>query len=169
MSDVRIFGGKEWERLLRRLGDAANMKVNIGILEGSTYASDAEPKKVMPTVPQVAYWHEFGRGRNPERSFLRRGLAEHGAEWNDSIQSLFKSRMEQALRDPRNTVRGILQVVGQIAVDDVKGYINNSMLAPLTAARVKQKIRRGQSSNASIPLAFTGALVEAIKSEVKDG
>ena len=170
MSDVKVSvtGGKAWEKTISRIGGAADMKLNVGILEGATYASDAEPKSPMPTVAQVAFWHEFGAGRNPERSFLRRGLEEHGQKWSREIQTLLVNRADALASDPRGTVRAALEVAGLGAADDCASYINKSMLTPLSPGRIAAKRRHGQTSNAAVPLAFTGALVEAVKSEVRD-
>jgi hypothetical protein len=168
IGNVRVTGGNEWAPILRNVGAAGNKQLHVGILEGASYASDAESKNP-PPVASVAFFHEFGCGNNPERSFLRRGLEEHGGEWADALKTLLSGNLEALVKNPDNRIRGALKITGQTAANDCRGYIRDSLLAPLTQERIEAKIRHGQPSNATIPLAFTGALNEAIKSEVVDG
>jgi hypothetical protein len=168
---VTITGGDRWEAALRRVRDSArDLHAEIGVLEGATALKGDEYKGV--TALEVGAFQEFGTSRIPARSFVRRAKEEHGREWAGFVKSYCLRKVGSLVLDPEAVFLKALEQAGRKAAADMKKYISESKLAPLSPKTVRRKLawKKGKyAAQANIPLAFSGTLVKAIASEVKSG
>jgi hypothetical protein len=168
LSNVTIQGGKVWAKAIEGLITAGQgLSLQVGILEGATRSGAAENSYMTPA--SLMDIHEFGRGNNPERSVLRRGLEEHGGEWGQNVSNYVKANAEGAINNPQGTLENALNVAGEIAKSDLQTYINKSLLAPLSPKRIKRKQEAGWESNAAVPLAASGGLLQSFGYKVTKG
>jgi hypothetical protein len=175
---VTVSGGRRWEAALREIEKVAgNMHARAGILESATY-STGDPSYEGLTPALTAYWHEFGRGNNPERSFIRRAKSERMEAWMTQLKIGMRTSAAALISAPTTALGNLLKSLGEIVAQDIREYVNHADLAPLTERTIREK-REGRTfhglrglfrytSNAKIPLARTGQMTESIDSELRD-
>jgi hypothetical protein len=165
---VEVEGGEVWKRVLERLGDRTESShLEVGVLEGATDMADGYSEGA--TIQERAFYHEYGTSRAPERSFIRRGKDDHGAEWADLMRRDLVLNQGRLAEDPDGAVRAAFAAAGEKAADDIKGYINRSLLKPLKPRTIREKLELGFKSFATVPLARTGRMMGAIRWEIKGG
>lgn len=135
---------KGWKKLGRMLQKQrfAGPHVNVGVQGPSALAAHAQGET---TVVEIASYHEFGRGHNPERSFIRETF---------DINQFGYAEMMRKLADQvvtgRRTPKFALSLVGMKVESDIKRRIEAGIpppLSPVTIARKgssKQLVDSGQ-------------------------
>lgn len=138
----------QWDRLLRDLKELGSLEVTVGVHDdtGLHTAEDGEPAE---SVAQIAAKHEFGAGKIPERSFLRRTF--------DKKESAIRGEVEDAIGDvimERQTPVNAMEAVGI----EVRGMVQKVMLAgidpPLSATTLAA--RDAKASHGGGLLSFAG-------------
>jgi hypothetical protein len=101
------------------------------------------------TVVEVATYHEFGMGNNPERSFLRAWVDLNRTKVQEMMRTLGKKLIAQAA-----------DIVGLFAQSGIQEYISTGPFAELKRATIRRK-------NSSQPLIDTGQLRSSVTYETK--
>ena len=111
------------------------------------------------TLGQIAYWHEFGRGNNPQRSFIRSTYDTLGKKKiADNVVRLLRKETKKDNPDYTKT----MNLVGVWMVGKVKRTFTNNNWPKLKPATIKRK-------GSSRPLIDTGQLRASIAYEVIEG
>jgi hypothetical protein len=134
---------------------AKKMTVAVGITADSATSKVYESGA---TVLQVASWHEFGRGNNPIRSFLRIPFDIKSKEINNFIEKQFS----EVLEGKKDTEKA-LGLIGAFATNISKGAFTTmgyGTWAPLDPDTIDAK-------GSSTPLIDTGILRRAVNFEVR--
>jgi len=149
---AKMSGGQGVIKYLERLSKEAKVEVKVGILGGATYLDDGTP------VAMIGAVHEFGRGNNPPRSFLRSAIAEKHKDWTGAAGLKFRATgdLVEALR-----------FAGETAAKDVQEKITFGIDPALKEGTVAAKRKMGRQEP-DIPLVATGTLQEAIGYQVGD-
>lgn len=144
---------KELDRYLKSMQEMKSKHVAVGVLgqdAGETYEDGA-------TLGQIAAIHEYGRGQNPERSFLRMPQELKRKD----IASFIELRFNKVLAG--ESVDRALGLIGLYAVNISKeafstgGFGNWPALSSYTIAQKKS----------SKVLVDTGRLMNSVHSEVR--
>lgn len=135
-------------------------KVAVGIVESKTERESREAGNTssIPTNAQIGSWHEFGRGHNHERSFMRAGLADNQQELNSFIDKITHQIMTLKISSKK-----ALGLLGQLATTFIKKKITSGLKPDLDPNYAK---RKGKKKNK--PLIDTGQLLNSITYEVRD-
>lgn len=134
--------------------------VKIGVLEGKA----EEPKKgektvttgAVPTLVQVATFHEFGTKTIPQRSFLRGTINEFRSLFNQTTIQIHKKVMSGKM-DP---IKG-LRILGEVIQSKVQERIRKGIEPAIKPATIDRK-------GSSTPLIDTGQLVNSIRYTVTE-
>lgn len=106
----------------KKLGNAGTL--NVGFLASAKYPNGL-------SVPQNAFWQEFGTKFQPPRPFMRRTIAAHAAGWGTAFAKIAKAQHYDAKRTL--TLMGI-GIQGQI-----QQSIKELTDPPLSPVTVKAK------------------------------
>jgi hypothetical protein len=135
-----------YSKTIDQLIEIGKRDVTIGV-----HAKDNGPYENSPlTTAYIASVHEFGRGNNPERSFLRATIEE-----NKNKYAELEKKLIGRIIDGKITAEQALELIGQQAKSDVQTKIRTLRTPPNTAETIKRK----GSSN---PLIDTGQLRQSI-------
>lgn len=147
---VVMRGGDKFKAALKRaVGNAADGKVRVGIIESQTYP--VKNGRGGQSVAQVAYWNEYGTATIPSRPFFRNTIAEKQDEWAESSANILKS--------VDGDVKQALALIGEGVKGDIVETIQNFREPENAPSTVKKK-------GFNKPLIDTGDLWRAIQSEV---
>ena len=141
-----------WRRLKRKLASAKGSVVRVGVFQGSGGHPDSDI-----SMPELAAIHEFGapQANIPERSFIRRTLAEKETELKQIIEKL-----SGKLMTGRTSFDRALNILGTWAAAEIKKTITESDIPPpLQQATIDAK-------GSSKPLVDTGRLLNSITHKV---
>jgi len=127
--------------------------VLVGVQGPEATAAHAESEL---TVAEVASYHEFGRGNNPERSFIRETFDIKRLEMGMALRPLASQVVAGKM-----TARRALEIIGMKAQSDIQGRIEEGIDPPLKESTIKRK-------KSSKPLIDTGQLKNSITYEVRD-
>lgn len=93
-------GGAALVRTLKRMqtGLGSAKGVTVGFLGDKTYPKAystrvehrISPMRTTTSIPQVAFWNEFGNKRIPSRPFFRTMIEENSPHWGESLGHLAK-------------------------------------------------------------------------------
>jgi hypothetical protein len=133
--------------------DAAPKSIVVGVLAGTgTYADTGA------TVPEVAFWNEFGTEDIPPRPFLVPSLRKNTAKYAKIIEAMLVKTMKGESSD--------LSLLGITAASDVQDGIY-AVWTPdnkeSTKERKRKKWAKGGSAQTVKPLIDTGRMVQSIK------
>jgi len=134
-----------YEALKKRAGEIRDRKVTIGVHGKDDNRGDAETNVLIGTA------HEFGTDKLPERSFLRKTLDRHGAEYTAYARSLSLKVLAGEMSGDR-----ALGLLGERVKSDVIAMFNNNEIRPDISDATKK--RKGSST----VLIDTGSLKQAI-------
>jgi hypothetical protein len=163
---VSVSGGQTWKKLMEAAVKAADKAtVEIGVLEGS---GGGYSEYGSMSTATIGFWHEFGTSRAPARSFLRKGMNEHGAQWGAAGTAYLKARSEGLISAPGSTVRGMLNSVGSLAVSDIKRLFSSGQIGPPVSEAREAKKAKYYPQSVGSPLVYSGGLSNAINHEVKE-
>lgn len=142
-----------YKALMARIRKATKAKtVKVGVLSGEGGAPSGDGTK---SVLDVATFHEFGIGSNPERSFVR--------AWADEFKSdhqAVERKMAESVVRGDNTIESALEKMGLLLSASMQANIRSGVGPELAASTVA---RKGSSKQ----LIDTGQLVSAISHEVE--
>lgn len=115
-----------------------------------------------PSNAEIGTWHEFGRGHNPERSFLRSTF--------DNNREKYRGMLGRGLGrvvDGEMDLDRVLGLLGERAAADVKATIKKGIPPELQKATVQRKTRKSDGAEAATPLIETGQLIGSITYDVR--
>lgn len=138
---------------LKSLQEAKTKYVAVGVLgdeAGETYEDGA-------TLSQIAAIHEYGRGHNPQRSFLKMPQEMKQKE----IAAFINNRFEKVL-DGESVDRS-LGLIGVCAVNISKGAFSSGGYGKWTSLQPETIAQKGSSGI----LIDTSRLMNSIHSEVR--
>lgn len=144
---------KEMERRLKSMKEMKTKHVAVGVLgedAGKTYEDGA-------TLGQIAAIHEYGRGQNPERSFLRMPQEFKQKDIENFIDIRFNKVMGG------ESVDRALGLIGLFAVNISKEAFSTGGFGnwpALSSSTIRQK-------NSSKILVDTARLMNSVHSEVR--
>lgn len=150
MTDVG--GARRWREIQRKIGKMGESYVKVGVLADKGGAAEIAPGF---TLVDVANAHEFGTDTLPERSFLRRTVAEKQSEI-----AAFTAKLGEQIVAGRLTEVRALELLGAMTAGKVKEFIVSGAVTPDITDATKA---RKQSTKV---LVDTGALVGVIAFEV---
>lgn len=128
--------------------------ITIGIHEDKAKRDSEDGEAVETNNAYIGLVHEFGRGHNPERSFLRKPFDEHVGEITQKI-----ANAAAAIMTGRLTPTGALNQIGLFGVSLSKEAIRKGIPPALQPQTVKRK-------GSSTPLIDTGQLINSIRHKV---
>lgn len=135
--------------------------VKVGV-RGAEASAPKKPHEGEPptglTLVEVATWHEFGLGNNPERSFLRAWVDENQDRVLYAMRALGKKLIMSEI-----TEQQVADVIGLLAQSGVQEYI--AIASNFQELNEEYARRKGSSS----PLIDTGQLRSGITYETKTG
>jgi hypothetical protein len=108
MASINFKGGDKLAEKLAEISAKLNGSVDIGFFEGETYPSGE-------SVPEVAFYNEFGTSKIPARPFFRTAIEDNAEKWGLVIA--------KNLEDSFDSDKA-LKAVGQIAAEDITSSIN---------------------------------------------
>jgi len=159
MADKVLKTNRKLEKLLNDLINSDD-EVYIGILSESFndskqfYDEDGLISSEEETLGEIAYIHEFGKGRIPERSFLRSTWDKEKNDIDLTVQALAKRQIKK----DNYKVETLLDSVGVFMVGKVKETFRNNNWPPLA-----DPTRGGRNKDGlSTPLIDTGQLINSI-------
>lgn len=126
----------------KRLGNAGTL--NVGFLSNARYPEGL-------SVPQNAFWQEFGTKFQPPRPFMRRTIAAYSGQWGTAFAKIAKDQKYDAKRTL--TLMGI-GIQGQI-----QQSIKELTDPPLSPVTVKAK-------GFNKPLIHTSLMIRSVDYEV---
>jgi len=142
-----------YKALLARVRKAARGRtVKVGVLSGEGGAPAGDGAK---SVLDVATFHEFGIGHNPERSFVRAW-----ADANKDEHITLERKLAESVVEGSNTIESALEKMGLLLAASMQANIRSGV-GPANAESTID--RKGSSSQ----LIDTGQLVSAISHEVE--
>lgn len=150
MLRVGTRGGDKWKDALAKV--TKGIHTNVGILEGGSGSGGV-------SLALIGSVHEFGGKHMPQRSFLRATLEAKGNEWCQVVRQMLQQRLD-AMR--------AFTMLGEVASKDVQERIKWGIDPALESETIRRKLKRGKQEP-DTPLIDTGALMEAVSYEVKDG
>lgn len=134
--------------------------VKIGILEGQAEKPKKGDVKIttgeVPTLVEVATFHEFGTKTIPQRSFLRGTINSERSYFNQVTRTVYKQLMKG-----QTDVRKALGILGQAIQSSVQKKIRSGIDPELESATIKNK-------GSSTPLIDTGQLVNSIRYVIEE-
>lgn len=124
-------------------------ELSVGVMGDGTYEDGT-------SVVDVASWHEFGKGHNPQRSFIRAWFDENSAANKNFVRQQAKQQLQG-----RQTMQRSLELLGLRAVGGMQKRIASGRIKPpLSEATIRRK-------GSSVPLVDTGQLRSSIASKVE--
>lgn len=115
------------------------------------------------TLREVATEHEFGAGRNPQRSFVRSTFDRRVNQYMKSLKFALSHFLHFRTK---NFMRDEMQRIGDSAAQDIVLTIDRSIPPPLKKSSLKRK-RQFPGISVEKPLIWTGELRRKIKAKVK--
>lgn len=141
-----------YRALQRRVAAAAGGRaVTVGVHAEEGGAGTASGRSVL----EVAGYHEFGEGHNPERSFIRAWAEESERDSTDVLRKLGQAVVKGGL-----TVEQGLEQAGLLFVGQVQARIRGGIAPANTLETIARK-------GSSTPLIDTGQLVSSITHRVE--
>ena len=144
---------KGYRALMRRVQKAARGRtVKVGLLSGNGGAPSGDGDK---SLLDVATFHEFGIGNNPERSFVRAWFDE-----NKNEHKALERKLAESVVRGQNTVDSALDKMGLLLSATMQMRIRGGIGEDLAESTIERK-------GSSTQLVDTGSLVSAISHEVE--
>jgi phage gpG-like protein len=144
-------GYKAFMKRLKEAQGGAKRIVKVGVFGKAGNAKHTTAK--MSNV-ELAAIHEFGRGRVPERSFIRSTVDENRPAYESMLR-----RVAHGVVDGKVTVERGLAIVGEKVRSDIQNKITSNIPPSLNPETIRAK-------GSSIALVDTGQLLNSITYEV---
>lgn len=151
---------KGWKALQEYLKAQApeGPHVKVGVLGASATAAHASSKL---TNVEIAGIHEFGRGKVPERSFIRSAFDSNKPKYENAMRKLADKVLTQQM-----TPRVAMGVLGQMIQSDVQKRFEDGIPPPLKDSTITRRFAMGYKSTK--PLIVTSQLKNSITYETVD-
>ena len=137
-----------WEAIRKEVAKAKGARVHVGIMEGEAERDDDSE------IDNVALGitHEYGRGNNPERSFMR-------STFDEDRRGLIrlKDRLWSQVLRGRLTTNQALELMGQEHQEAVQAKI-----VALKYPKIEDSTKRQRKFGGSNPLVDTGDFYRSI-------
>jgi hypothetical protein len=153
------------QKIKGALGTRQGIRLKVGVLgpaataihkdPSGTVVTTARRKKSAETVVAIASKHEFGFGRIPERSFIRRAYDSHVDEYR-RVMEYAANKVIAGEFPPRVA----MEAIGQSIQSDIQRTIELGVPPPLTEKTLEMRRERGMDSTK--PLIATGQLKNSI-------
>lgn len=153
-----------YDRIKRELAKLRKTVITVGV-----HAEDASRTGGGASNAVIGAAHEFGRGRLPERSFLR-ATVDQGSGIME-----FAEQQANAVAHGEMTAHRAANGIGVLVVDKVKRRIKSNIPPPLSAETIEHKLAKGahgggaasMASTPAVALIDTGQLINSITYQVK--
>ena len=154
----------------RLLQETRKLEANPAVKVGVQGADASELKTISTptgedtapiTVVEIANFHEFGLGNNPERSFLRATIDEKRSVYFGITRIL----RDEIIRG-RKTVAEALAILGEKIKSDVQQRITEGIPPALSSMTLEHKTVNGRVGD--VPLIDTGQLRQSITYVVEE-
>lgn len=122
-----------------------DLQLSVGVLEGATHTD--ERGRVI-AVAEYAMHNEYGTDHIPSRPAFRSAVDEHGDEWADALGELLGNGSDAG---------AALDVVGAVAVDDIRQSIEGWKTPPNAPATIARKRKKEDN-----PLVDSGDYLDAL-------
>jgi hypothetical protein len=132
------------KKAIRSSAGLGKLSLTVGIV-----GEKVEEEKGTLTIGEIASFHEFGEGNNPERSFIR--------AWFDANRSAIETDVRNiSRRVARGDIaeRAALDILGAKFSGQIKKWISDGIAPPLLDTTVARKLAKG--TGGSTPLIATG-------------
>lgn len=136
---------KGWNRIQRDAAQLSRLYVDVGIQSDAGADNDGEP------IIDRAFSNEFGKGRIPERSFIRSAFDEQQAKLN-----VLKNRLLNGVIDGKLSPERAAGLLGQQHEKDIKDKIRSITTPPLSKVTIARK-------KSSKPLIDTGQMLNSVR------
>lgn len=143
-----------WRKLARMVRSPLQMGVEVGVR-----GEDAQREGGGPSNVEIAEFHEFGLGNNPERSFIRATIDNNVLVYRLLVKGLAKKVYRLKM-----TERDALTILGMKVKSDIQKRIREGIAPELKPAT---KARKGGKKDT--PLIDTAQLIRAITFHVVRG
>lgn len=141
--------------VVRRMADAGKQVVKVGIFgDAASETKEGRDETGLATNVEVASFHEFGLGNNPERSFIRATVDDSLEEIKELQRKVGKGILQRRFSEAQG-----LGIIGAFVQAEIQKRIQAGIPPDLTDAT---KDRKGSST----PLIDTGQLIQSIAWEV---
>ncbi|MDP1297873.1 hypothetical protein Q6301_20070 [Klebsiella quasipneumoniae] len=152
-----ISGGDKINQVLADMLKGAEIRMNVGILAGSTNEDTGEP------IAPYAAANEFGTKTIPARPFMRNTAADKTSEWADVAAKAMKGQAQNA-----DGFRNAFTILGMTAAQDIKDTIEHSVSPPNAQSTIDAKRRKGRAMP-EMTLVDSGSMQRAVDFEIIEG
>ena len=149
-----ISGGDKLEAALQAIASNVQIKMNVGVLAGSTNEDTGE------LIAPYAAANEFGTPDIPARPAFRITVADKSGEWGGAFGSLMKGQSQD-----EGGIKKAFDVLGVLMVQDIRDTIESSMPPKNAESTVAAKRRKGRA-NPEQTLVDSGSYQRAIDHEI---
>lgn len=152
-----IKGGDKLEAVLKGISANLQLKMNVGVLAGSTNEDTGEP------IAPYAAVNEYGTSTIPARPAFRITVADKSSEWAGTLSKLTSGSSQNSA-----SIEKAFNALGQVMVQDVRDAIEHSVPPPNKQATIDAKARKGRA-NPSQTLVDSGSYQRSIDYEIVTG
>lgn len=152
-----ISGGNKLEAALKGISSNLQLKMNVGVLAGSTNEDTGEP------IAPYAAANEYGTANIPARPAFRNTVGDKSAEWGETLRKLVAGQTQDAAG-----IEKAFNVMGQIMVQDIRDTIEHSVPPPNAQSTIDAKRRKGRAKPDQT-LVDSGSYQRSIDHEIING
>lgn len=149
-----ISGGDKLEAALAAISANLQLKMNVGVLAGSTNEDTGE------LIAPYAAANEYGTLNIPARPAFRNTVADKSGEWGETLSKLVASQSQDA-----TGINKAFNVLGTVMVQDIRDTIEHSVPPPNAKATIDNKRRKGRA-NPTQTLVDSGSYQRSIDFEI---
>lgn len=134
-----------------------------GKAEAGVFKESLDPRTYEP-LSVIAFFHEFGTSRTPQRSFLRSTYNEQRERW----AKMFIANVQDKILTQRGIIKIALGVVGARMEGDIRDKIDSNIPPALKPETIKAKIKAkdGAVNRPDLALVQYGYMQSAVTSKV---
>ena len=129
-----ISGGDKLESVLKGISANLQLKMNVGVLSGSTNEDTGEP------IAPYAAANEYGTSTTPARPAFRNAVGDQSAIWGETLGKLTSGNSQDAAGIER-----AFNILGQVMVQDIRDTIEHSVPPPNAQSTIEAKRRKGRA------------------------
>lgn len=149
-------GYKAYLERLKKLHGRSYVKIGILGASALSPAKVRTPDGIVDSkvsLVDVATFHEFGAGNNPQRSFIRSTMDAH----KDYFRKLLVDQLFYVLAGKR-PAKNALAILGEAIQAKMQGVFTDNDWAPLSAATIKHRANRTPSRKKAANETFAGTV-----------
>lgn len=129
-----ISGGDKLEGVLKGISSNLQLKMNVGVLAGSTNEDTGEQ------IAPYAAANEYGTATIPARPAFRITVGDKSTEWGETLSKLVAGQTQDT-----EGIEKAFNVLGQIMVQDIRDTIEHSVPPPNKQSTIDAKARKGRA------------------------